>query len=101
MYVGDIIFFIGIAFLFPMMWVLVTLFVGILIFVWFMNIEEGVLEERFGTPPRVDKTKKLKKMDLIEKKRKTTRKTVVEKRASVKKPRKPRATKVKKEASEI
>ena len=101
MYMGDIILFIGIAFLFPIPWVLVTLFFGILIFVWFMNIEEGVLRERFGISPRVNKEQETKKTNLIEKKSRTTRKTVGDKKTIVKKPMKSRASKTKKEVSEI
>ncbi|RJQ23303.1 hypothetical protein C4565_10675 [Candidatus Parcubacteria bacterium] len=85
MYVGDICLFVGLSILFPMVWVWITTLLGIIIFIWFMNIENAVLEERFGnqatqnqdgdvknTKERIKKTKpkitRLKKEKEVEKK---------------------------------
>lgn len=91
MYVGDIVLFIGIASLFPMMWVLVTTFFAILIFVWFMKIEDEVLLERFGASADVSKedTKNIEKAN---------KQIVLKKKELVLKMKK---TRVKKESKEI
>ena len=52
MYVGDVFLFIGLSFLFPMFWVWITAGISIIVFVWFMHIENGVIEERFGSPKK-------------------------------------------------
>jgi|GEM_PF-2294657 len=94
MYVGDIVLFIGISFLFPMMWVFVVAFFGILIFLWFMKIENNVLEERFGSSLGVYRESKTKKVEVVSQKQKMTKKKkVVYEEGVTKKERKPRVSK--------
>ncbi|TSC52418.1 MAG: Isoprenylcysteine carboxyl methyltransferase [Parcubacteria group bacterium LiPW_41] len=90
MYVADILLFIGIAFLFPMMWILVTSVCAIFIFIWFMNIENQVLEERFGSSLSlgneiVSEEKKTIKTKKIVKKKATERKQRISKPQTKKK----------------
>jgi hypothetical protein len=97
MYVGDIMLFIGSAFLFPITWVLITVCFGILIFLWFMKIENGVLEERFGVSSNSNERQD------VEEKKSTIEKRKKEEGVSIKKERKPRThkTRTKKETAEI
>jgi len=101
MYVGDIALFVGLAFLFPMMWVFVTAMCAILIFIWFMNIEDQVIKERFGIPII---SKQGKETEPIEQKQKTIKVKKKEVNKELKKEKKPRASKPpvkKKESSEV
>jgi protein-S-isoprenylcysteine O-methyltransferase Ste14 len=103
MYVGDIALFIGIAFLFPITWVFVAVCFGVLIFLWFMKIEDGVLRERFGAPSDSNGGQETRGMDSFEEKKSTTKKRKKEEGVSTKKERKPRIskTRTKKETAEI
>lgn len=95
MYIGDVVLFVGIALLFPMMWVLVTAFCAILVFVWFMKIENGVLLERFGVRAVADLKEETKDIEKKERKSKVSKKK--ETATKIRKERKPRVKKENKE----